>query len=73
MSKITHLDALEILESRGNPTIEVMATLDMVNIVDAGDKIRKLILVLDGMVDEGLITVSDVEVIKYVHQEAARS
>ncbi|MGB9512266.1 MAG: phosphopyruvate hydratase [Candidatus Acidiferrum sp.] len=28
MSKITKLDALEILDSRGNPTIEVMATLD---------------------------------------------
>jgi hypothetical protein len=28
MSKITQLDALEILDSRGNPTIEVMATLD---------------------------------------------
>ena len=28
MSKITQLDALEILDSRGNPTIQVMATLD---------------------------------------------
>jgi enolase len=28
MSKIDHLDALEILDSRGNPTIQVMATLD---------------------------------------------
>jgi len=28
MSKIVQLDALEILDSRGNPTIQVMATLD---------------------------------------------
>jgi enolase len=28
MSKIDHLEALEILDSRGNPTIQVMATLD---------------------------------------------
>jgi len=28
MSKIARLEALEILDSRGNPTIEVMATLD---------------------------------------------
>jgi enolase len=28
MSKIEHLDALEILDSRGNPTIQVMVTLD---------------------------------------------
>ncbi|MGB7435292.1 MAG: DUF190 domain-containing protein [Candidatus Acidiferrum sp.] len=44
----------------------------MVSIVDAEDKIRKLIPVLDGMVDEGLIAMSEVEVIKYVHQEVAR-
>jgi uncharacterized protein len=45
----------------------------MVSIVDAKDKLRKLIPALDAMVDEGLIAMSDVEVIKYVHQEAARS
>ena len=45
----------------------------MVSIVDSEDKIRMLIPALDGMVDEGLIAMSDVEVIKYVHQEAARS
>jgi enolase 1/2/3 len=28
MSKISQLDALEILDSRGNPTVQVMATLD---------------------------------------------
>jgi hypothetical protein len=29
--------------------------------------------VLDQMVDEGLIAMSDVEVIKYVHQDGVRS
>ena len=45
----------------------------MVSIVDSEEKIRVLVPVLDEMVDEGLIAVSDVEVIKYVHQEGARS
>ncbi|MGO9844263.1 MAG: DUF190 domain-containing protein [Candidatus Acidiferrales bacterium] len=45
----------------------------MVSIVDAEDKVRKLIPAPDAMVDEGLIAMSDVEVIKYVHQEGARS
>ena len=45
----------------------------MVSVVDSEEKIRKLIPVLDGMVGEGLIAMSNVEVIKYVHQEAAKS
>jgi uncharacterized protein len=45
----------------------------MVSVVDVEDRIRKLIPVLDGMVGEGLIAMSDVEVIKYVHQAPARS
>jgi PII-like signaling protein len=45
----------------------------MVSVVDSEEKIRKLIPVLDEMVDEGLIAMSDVEVIKYVHQAGARS
>jgi PII-like signaling protein len=45
----------------------------MVSVVDSEEKIRKLIPLLDEMVDEGLIAMSDVEVIKYVHQEGARS
>jgi uncharacterized protein len=45
----------------------------MVSVVDSEEKIQKLIPILDEMVDEGLIAVSDVEVIKYVHQEGARS
>jgi PII-like signaling protein len=45
----------------------------MVSIIDTDEKIQKLIPTLDQMVDEGLIAISDVEVIKYVHQEGARS
>lgn len=45
----------------------------MVSVVDSEEKIRELVPVLDEMVDEGLIAVSDVEVIKYVHQEGARN
>lgn len=44
----------------------------MVSIIDSEENIRKLIPVLDEMVDEGLIAMSNVEVIKYVHQEPAR-
>jgi uncharacterized protein len=45
----------------------------MVSIVDTDEKIKTLIPTLDQMVDEGLIAISDVEVIKYVHQEGVRS
>ena len=45
----------------------------MVSIVDSEEKIQKLIPALEEMVDEGLIAVSDVEVIKYVHQDGIRS
>jgi len=45
----------------------------MVSIVDSEEKIRKLIPVLDEMVGEGLIAMSDVEVIKYAHQNGARA
>ena len=45
----------------------------VVTVVDSEENIRKLIPVLDEMVGEGLIAVSDVEVIKYVHQDGARS
>ena len=37
------------------------------------EKIRSLIPALDEMVDEGLIAMSEVEVIRYVHQEGVRS
>jgi uncharacterized protein len=45
----------------------------MVSVIDTEEKIRTLIPVLDEMVDEGLIAMSEVEVIRYVHQEGVRS
>jgi uncharacterized protein len=45
----------------------------MVSVIDTEDKIRALIPALDEMVDEGLIAMSNVEVIRYVHQEGTRS
>ena len=41
----------------------------LVQIIDTAENIQRLIPALDEMVSEGLIAVSDVEVIKYVHQE----
>jgi uncharacterized protein len=45
----------------------------MVSVIDTEEKIQTLIPHLDQMVDEGLIALSEVEVIKYVHQEGARA
>jgi uncharacterized protein len=45
----------------------------MVSVIDSEEQIQKLLPFLDRMVDEGLIAMSDVEVIKYVHQEGVRS
>jgi uncharacterized protein len=45
----------------------------MVSVVDAEEKIQTLLPALETMVSEGLIAVSDVEVIKYVHQDGVRS
>ncbi len=45
----------------------------MVSVIDSDEKIQKLLPFLDQMVDEGLIAMSDVEVIKYAHQNGARS
>lgn len=45
----------------------------MVSVIDVEEKIAKLLPHLDQMVAEGLIAMSDVEVIKYVHQEGKRS
>lgn len=42
-----------------------------VTVVDTEDAIRKLLPFLDQVVDEGLIVMSDVEVIRYVHQQGA--
>ena len=45
----------------------------LVTIIDTEEKIRTLLPVLDEMVKEGLIAMSDVEVIKYVHQQTPTS
>jgi hypothetical protein len=45
----------------------------MVSVVDTEENLKKLLPALDEMVDEGLIAMSDVEVIRYVHQEGVRS
>jgi PII-like signaling protein len=45
----------------------------MVSVVDTEQNIKKLLPALDEMVDEGLIAMSEVEVIRYVHQEGVRS
>jgi PII-like signaling protein len=42
----------------------------LVQIIDTEENIQRLLPALDEMVAEGLIAMSDVEVIKYVHQQA---
>ncbi len=41
----------------------------MISVIDAEEKIRKVLPVMDEMVDEGLIALSDVEIIKYTHSD----
>lgn len=45
----------------------------MVSVIDSEEKIQKLLPHLEQMIREGLIAISDVEVIKYVHQDGTRS
>ena len=45
----------------------------MVQIIDTEEKIAKILPALDVMVPNGLIATSDVEVIRYVHEEGKRS
>jgi PII-like signaling protein len=45
----------------------------MVSVIDSEEKIKALLPYLDEMVDEGLIATSEVEVIKYSHQDGFRS
>jgi uncharacterized protein len=45
----------------------------MISVIDTEEKIKTLLPALDKMVDEGLIAMSEVEVIRYVHQEGVRS
>jgi PII-like signaling protein len=41
----------------------------MVSIIDEDEKIQRFLPILERMVGEGLIAISDVEVIRYVHRE----
>ncbi len=41
----------------------------MVSVIDSEEKIQRLLPELEQLVGEGLIAVSNVEVIKYVHQQ----
>ena len=43
----------------------------MVCIVDEEQKIQRFLPTLERMVDDGLIAISDVEVIRYTHREAS--
>ena len=45
----------------------------MVSVVDTEQNFKKLLPALDEMVAEGLIAMSEVEVIRYVHQDGVRS
>ena len=45
----------------------------MVYIIDEETKIQQFLPVLERMVYEGLIAISDVEVIRYTHREAQSS
>jgi PII-like signaling protein len=45
----------------------------MFSVVDTEQNIKKLLPALDEMVAEGLIAMSEVEVIRYVHQDRVRS
>ena len=45
----------------------------MVTVIDSEEKILELLPHLDQMVPEGLIAISEVEVVKYVHQDGLRS
>ena len=45
----------------------------MVSVIDSDENIQKLLPFLDEMVAEGLIAMSNVEVIKYAHEGGKRS
>jgi hypothetical protein len=42
----------------------------MISVTDTEEKIRRALPVFDEMVDEGLIALSDVEIIKYTHSKS---
>lgn len=45
----------------------------MVSVVDSEEKVQQLIPYLDAMVHQGLVAMSEVEVITYLHQDGVRS
>jgi uncharacterized protein len=45
----------------------------MISVIDSEEKIRKVLPVMDEMVDEGLIALSDVEIIKYTHSDRKKN
>lgn len=45
----------------------------VITVVDTEENVKKLLPALDQMVDEGLIAMSDVEIIRYVHEGGKRS
>ena len=45
----------------------------VVFVIDTEENLKKLLPALDEMVDEGLIAMSEVEVIRYMHQDGVRS
>ncbi len=45
----------------------------MVCIIDEAEKIQRFLPILEVMVSEGLIAISDVDVIRYTHREAPHS
>jgi len=58
---------------RMHPTSRLGLSRDlpvMITIVDAEERIRELLPVLDAMVTEGLVVLADVDVIKYEHRPA---
>ncbi len=53
------------LDSFGHPTERPI----IISIVDTEEKIKRVLPVLDEMVDEALIVLSDVQIIKYTHPQ----
>jgi uncharacterized protein len=45
----------------------------MVSIIDRADRIREFLPVLEAMVHDGLIAISDVEVIRYTHRDEPKA
>jgi PII-like signaling protein len=45
----------------------------MLSIIDTEEKLRAFLPIVDQMVQEGLVVLSDVDIIKYAHREAETS